>query len=801
MLSTNLIFSLRYLFRRPRLTLASILALALGIGATSSMFSVINSVLLHPLPFPEEERLVLMWEKIEQMEMSVAYPNFRDWRQQNRVFEDLAASRIDNMNLTGEGEPERLQVRMVSSQFFNVLGVPPARGRSFTETDDFPGADPVVILDHGFWQSRYGNQSVIGRKMVLDDRSFAIIGVTHKNFEYSGPVDVYVPLGLFGDRFESRGSHPGIWVVGRLKDGVTLERARDHMNQIMDSLAAEYPQTNRGHQVVTTSLYEAKVGEIRPTLLLLLGAVVLLLLIACANVANLQVVRALNRDGEVAIRQAMGASRRQLICLFLTESLLLALTGGMIGYLFATWGNSALLAMAPPHLAGVQEASLDLTILLFALAISLLTGILFGIAPALYGSRVDVVSSLKERGAGSKVSRKRFFDLLVTAEVALAAILVLATALLASNFSEVRNSDLGFDSEGLLTLQLSRSHSESSTVAQATQFFSQLQSRIESLPGARSATFSNGLPFTFASEDSFVVAGRPTPPPDEIPAGVSYHVAPGYFETLGIPLIKGRYFDSRDHGHSRPVAIIDESLAQEHFPEQDPIGRMIAPDDEPLEIIGVVKHVRHYGLGNQAPVSAQFYVPFSQVSEDSLQHLLKRMQLAVRTDQEDSLTLYAAVRAEILALDADQPVFDILSMENRVDQSLAAERFSVVLMTTFGMVSLVLAIIGLYGIISYSVTRRTGEIGIRMALGASRSNIVAMVLSRGVILAAAGTLTGLLMTLLLGRLLVSTLPHLRIEPATLLLAAPILFLTTTLICTIPGARAARLNPSTALRHE
>ncbi|HJR05986.1 MAG TPA: ABC transporter permease [Pyrinomonadaceae bacterium] len=805
----DLRYGFRMLLKSPGFTFVAVLALALGIGANSAIFSVVNAVLLRPLPFKEPERLVMLWERNETQDTSVAYPNFLDWRDESKAFEQMTAYRRDSFNLTGAGEPERLAGRLVTGNFFATLGVQPFAGRDFVAEDDQPASAPTVILAHGFWQRRFGGDlSIINRQLTLNDKSYTVVGVTPADFTFGSDTDVYVPIGLSVGEvpfYKERGSHPGLWVTGRLKPEASMEQARAELDTIMAHLGQQYPDTNKGRRVHIESLYENTVRDVRPALLVLLGAVGFVLLIACANVANLLLARSSARQKEIAIRTALGAGRWRIMRQLLTESLLLAVMGGVFGLLLALWGTDILIAAAPDDVPRLADAHVDLRVLGFTLGVAVLTGLVFGLAPALQASKTDLNESLKETERGSTGRRQRLRAALVVAEVALALVLLIGAGLMVKSLWQLQNVETGFDPNRVLALQLSLK-GDKADPAKVRNFIAQVEQRVKSLPGVETVAFTNGLPFAGAAEQSFGIVGQPpdasgdtTPHP-----AVRYTTSPEYLQTLGISLRKGRYFTAQDRADSPHVVVIDETLAQKHFPNQDPLGQRLQigwADTQPFEIVGVVGHVKHYGLDGEVPVESQFYFALDQVPAEKMSFIAGGITLIVRT-QNDPQQLAGAVRAQLLAVAPDQPVFNVRTMSDIVAESIASRRFSMILLLAFALVALVLAAVGIYGVMAYSVTQRTHEIGIRMALGAQADDVLRMVLRQGLLLILTGIATGLVAAFALTRVLAGLLYGVSAtDPITFAGISLLLVTVALLACYLPARRATKVDPMVALRYE
>ena len=803
-------YGFRMLWKSPGFTLITVLALALGIGANTAIFSVVNTVLLRPLPYPNADRIVFMGEWSQQVpEMSVAYPNFLDWREQAQTMEQLGAFRGANYILTGVGEPERLDGRQVSAGFFNVLGVTPATGRNFSPDEDKPGATPVAMISHGFWQRRLGGDaSVINRQLLLNGESFTVIGVLPQTFEWQSPVDVWVPIGLRADQanMTERGNHPGIYVLGLLKPNVTVEQARTEIKSIAARLAEQYPESNGGNSAVVDSLQSRAVEDIRPALLILLAAVGLVLLIACANVANLLLARAASRSKEIAIRTALGAGRSRIIRQLLTESLLLSVMGGALGLLFAMWGIDALLAVIPDNVPRllVMGIGLDARVLAFTLGISMLTGLLFGLAPALQASKSNLNESLKDggRSGSAGASRQRVRNLLVVSEVALSLLLLVSAGLLIKSFMRLQETELGFDPENVLTLRVPLPEARYKENALVENFWDELLRRVRALPGVESAGLTRGLPMNGGIESNVMVEGQETTNPKDATVAVNLYAEPGYFRTMNIKLLRGRFLSDRDTKDAPLAVMVDEMFVARFFPNADPLGKRlrIGGDRAPLRnIVGVFKHIKHYGPDEEGRV--EIYTPYKQVSQESFAAANRSLWLAVKTTG-DPTSLAPLIRNEVLQIDKDQPISNVETMENIVAATVAPQKFATWLLGIFAGSAMLLAAIGIYGVMAYSVPQRTHEIGIRMALGAAQGDVLRMVVVQGMKLALLGVGIGIIGAVALTRLMSSLLYGVSAtDPLTYggvsLLLAGVAFLA----CLIPARRATRVDPMIALRYE
>ena len=801
----DLRYSGRMLFKHPSFTLIAVLTLSLGIGANSAIFSIVNAVLLRPFPYEAPEQLVIPGESNSGTRgaVSLSYPNFADWKDDRKVFAAVSAVRSnENYNLTGAGEPERLVGRLVSAGFLSTLGVKPLLGRDFLAEDDRQGATPTVILSYGLWSRRFReDQSIVGKQITLNNQSYTVVGVTEQSFQYGLDADVTIPIGLSAERFKARGADPGINAVARLKPNVSLEQAETVLNVIYARMEQQYPDSNTGRRCYLTPLHESFVGDVRQPLLILLGSVGLVLLIACANVANLLLVRSSSRRREMSVRVALGASGWRITRQLLTESILLAAIGGVLGVLLATWGTSFIAYQLPDSIPRLREAYVDMRVLGFTLGVSLLTGLLFGLAPALQASRLNLTESLKEGDRGSSGSRQRLRTVLVVCEVALTLTLLVGAGLLIQSFRRVLQVDPGFDAQNLLTMQVSVNNPDGRQVA---NFFQQLQENVRQLPGVKSVAVSNGLPLGVANNPIFIVVGRPLPEKGKEPGGIRYTVSPDYFRTMGIDLLKGRVFNAQDTPETPPVIIIDEALAQQHFQNEDPIGKRLSQSTSGVpsyEIVGVVRHVEHNNLDRQETLRPQFYLSFNQIPVDRLPGYTRRINLLTRTDVEPA-SLTSAVRGQIAALNKDQAVFNVRTMEQIVSQSVARRRFSMMLLSVFAVVALALASIGIYGMMSYAVAQRTREIGLRMTLGAQRWNVMRLVIGHGMKLALAGVGLGLAASVALTRTIKNLLFGVSAtDPLTFVGIALLLALVALLACWVPARRATKVDPMVALRYE
>jgi putative ABC transport system permease protein len=797
-------YGARMLWRNPGFTAVAVLTLALGIGANTAIFSVINAVLLRSLPYDEADRLVFLTEWSEQVpQMSFSIANLKDVRDQNTVFESLVGYNGQNFILSGEGaEAERVNGRQVTSGVFATLRKSPALGRAFTADDDKPGAEPVAVLGEGFWDRRFGRDpGVVGKRLVLSGQPFTVIGVMPGRLHGSWKtVDVYTPLLRLEDKLggeDNRGNHPGIYVVARLKPGATEETARADVRAIAARLAEQHPNTNARQSMTLETLHEAFVGDLRPALMLLVGAVAFVLLIACANVANLLLARAAHRGKEIAVRGAMGAQRGRLLRQLLTESLVLSLLGAVLGVAFAYGGVRGLVASLPANVPRADEIRVDGLALAFTAGLALFTGLFFGLAPAWKVSRLDVQDALREGGRGTAgPAHHRVRNTLVIGQVAAALILLVGAGLLLRSFARVLAADAGFRADGVLTASLPLPDSRFPDAAKRVAFLRQLVDSLKGIPGVQAA--SAALPLLGGWQSSFRLEGRPEPPPGQLPSADITRVTPDYFRAMGLRVLEGRVFSDRDTADAPPVAIVDETFARTHYPGESALGKRLRfgglddKDAKWLEIVGLVGHVKNYGVDQDSRV--EVYLPYYQSA-------VSGATLVLRGDG-DPARLAAPLRSAVTALDPELPVYAVRTLPELVSDRTAERRLAVTLITVFAMVALVLAAIGIYGVMSYAVAQRTQEIGIRMALGAERDQILRMVLRHGTLMAVAGVALGLLAALALARLITSLLFQTSAaDPPTFSLVPMVLIAVALLACYLPARRATRVDPLVALRSQ
>jgi putative ABC transport system permease protein len=805
-------FGLRMLLKSPSVSIVATIALALGIGANTAIFSVVNAVLLRPLPFPDSESLVAVFETNLERGLqrgSHSYPNFMDIHAQNTVFEHMSSYHGGDFIMTGRGEPARLQGSVVTADLFPLLGIQPILGRTFLPDEDKPTqTGRVVILSHALFQQRFGGDpSIINQRITLDGVSFTVIGVMPASFEFpiqNDPVELWTTIA--GDASGSepvttqRGAH-FLQVIARLKSGVTKEQAQAELTTIASRLEQQYPDTNTRRTLRIEPALTALVGDVRPALLILLGAVACVLLIACANVANLLLARATSRHKEMAIRSALGASRVRVIRQLLTESVLLSLLGGGIGLLLAVWWSDLLVALGKDDIPRAVHVGMDWRVLGFTLGVSLLTGLIFGLAPAFHSSKTELVESLKEGGRGTSEGgrRNRVRNVLVVVELAIAVILLVGAGLLMQSLWRLQKVNSGLQPENVLTFNVVLPEVKYNSDKQA-QFFIDLKQRLESTPGVQSASAILPLPLSGDRFSiSFEIEGRPLPPKDH-PSADFFAAGVGYFKTMGIPILKGRDFEDRDKHGSTPVIIITDAFARQYFPNEDPIGKRIKPgigtyedEDNPMrEVIGVVGDIRNRSL-NTEPKPA-YYVPQTQVP-------FSQLVAVVKTTGEPHSLVSAATKV-VAAMDQDIPLFGVKSMPEYLSSSVAAPRFSTTLLAIFAAVALVLTIVGLYGVMSYSVAQRTNEIGIRLALGAQSRDVLLMIVKQGGMLILLGLAIGLVGAFALTRLIASLLFGVTAkDPITFGAVAVLLAIVALLACYVPALRATKVDPMDALRCE
>jgi putative ABC transport system permease protein len=801
--------ALRSLFKQPVVAAVAILTLGLGIGGNAAVFSVVNAVLLRPLPFERPDAVVALTERAAKFpSLSASWQNYADWRDQNAVFTALAAYRSLNVTVTGTDQPERLPAKMLTAAALPMLGVQPTLGRRFSADDDRAGAAPVAMISEGLWARRFSrDRAVLGRTLTVDNVPRTVIGVLPGSFQLVQAADLYVPMGPWAATLpDDRSWHPGIFPVGRLKPGVTLERARAEMEAIGRRLAKEYAATNIAAGINVTRLHEQMVTGVRPALLMLLGAVTLVLLIACANVANLLLARAVARRRELAVRAALGASRRHLVRHLLAEHLVLAALGGLVGLLLANWGVSSMVALAGPAVPDPERVTIDMPVFVFSLVVSLLAGLVSGVAPALTASRLDLRETLNEESRGSSVSGRgsRLRAGLVVAEVALATVLLVGAGLLLQSFTRLQSQPTGFDASRLLVADLPLSPTTYATDDQRARFAEAVLAQVKALPGVKNAGMTTTLPMAGGGATlHFNIQGRPPKGPEDYVLAAYRAATPDYLSTLGVPLLAGRLLDARDRRGSQPVVVINQAFAQTFFAGQDPLGQRLQVGTEPdpaipsMDIVGVVGNVRQ---GFDAEAAAEMYVPYLQGAPDPVLGGLFRTLSIVARSEGDPLLLAGGLRQALRDVDRNQPVVKLGTLEAAMGATVAAPRFRTRLVGIFAVVAVLLAAIGVYGVMAYSVSQRRQEIGLRMALGASGREVVGLVVADGLRLAVTGAVAGVGGGLAAGRLLHGFLFQTSAADPLALAAAPVLLTLTALLATwLPALRATRVDPNITLR--
>ncbi|HZT74167.1 MAG TPA: ABC transporter permease [Terriglobales bacterium] len=810
----DLRYGARLLRQAPGFAVIAILTLALGIGANTALFSVVNGILLNPLPFARPSQLVSLYTSTPNFKHgSVSYPNFLDWKRLNHTFSGMAAYRGDSYDLTGAGRPEHARAEMISAGFFHLLGVPIAVGREFTSSEDQPGARPVVMLSEGFWRRKFGGSgAVIGRSVVLDNVSYTIVGIVPSRFDRSftfGSRDVYIPIGQWNDpTFRQRSVSMGTRVVGRLQPGVSAEQAQADLDTVARQLATAYPSDDQRSGVNLVPLKDDIVGGVRTLLLTLLGAVGFVLLIACANVANLVLARATGRGREFALRSALGAGRARIMRQLLTESVLLALAGGLLGGAVAWWGTTSAVSALPAALPRPAALRPDWHVLLFTLILALVTAVLFGLAPALKTARGELHASLKEGGRGASGARHRAEGLFVAAEMALAVVLLIGAGLMLRSLSALWKVDPGFNPRHLLTFAMSVPPHLAANPAAARAFLREISRRVEAVPGIQAASVLGGsLPLSGSdSELPFWRAGQPKPASMQaMPFALFYLVQPDFPKTFGLRLLRGRFLSGQDDEHAPMAVVVDEDFARKYFANQDPIGQLINLDilGTQAQIVGIVGHVKHWDLDSRhVPVQAEMYLSLAQLPDRFTPLLVRGGVLVLARTSGNPEAVIPAIRRTAAGLDPNGVVYDIAAMPQIIDSSLSDRRFAMDLLGVFAVLALVLAGIGIYGVIAYVTGQRTHEIGIRMALGARPGDVLAMVLRQGGQMALAGVIAGLIAAALLTRWLSSMLFGVGArDPATYVLVAIALTLVALAACLAPAWRAARVAPVLALRAE
>ncbi|MEK6286645.1 MAG: ABC transporter permease [Acidobacteriota bacterium] len=811
-------YSIRSLIKTPGFTAVAVIVLALGIGANTAIFTVVNAVLLRPLPYPGSDQLVMLWETNPRFQIGVdtlpvTHGNFMDWREQNSVFEYVSVLGVGRWNLTGMGDPERVSGASVSPNFFRLMGTEPKLGRAFRDDEEKPGAGKVVVISHALWQRRFaGEPDVIGKAMTLDGESYTVIGVAPEGFQFpranelpffvgvSTQTDLWRPMTLGDDFVNKKRANHQLCVMAKLRSGVTREQAQSEMTSIVERLEQSYPDSNQGIGVKVVPLNEQVVGNVRPALWVLMGAVALVLLIACANVANLLLARSSGRQKEIAIRTALGASRGRVVRQLLTEALLLSMTSAVVGTLLSLWGIKAMLSLSRETLPRVYEISVDARVLGFTVAIAVLTSVLFGLTPALQASKINLSESLKEGSRGLAGGQRSNYvrSVLVISEVALSLVLLIGAGLMIKSLASLLKVDPGFKPDSTLTMQISLLGSRYPSAKQQIAFFQDVTHRVETLPGIQSVGLISSAPLSGGVyAGGFSIEGRvATSESDDLVADRRM-ISPEYFNALGIPLLEGRGFSDRDDQPSPGVVVISESWARRFLPNETPLDKRIKlggrDSTRPwLSIVGIAADVRDTALESDARPCV--YLPYPQFPSSS-------MTLVVRAAFDPKL-LISGIRDEVWAVDKDQPVTDVKTMDQHVADSVSPRRFNAMLLGIFASLALVLASVGIYGVMAYSVTQRTHEIGIRVALGAQSSHVIKLVVGRGMALVLTGVAIGLAGALALTRVMTSLLYGVSAtDPMTFAVVSVLLVAVALLASYIPARRAMKVDPTVALRCE
>ena len=799
-------FGLRMLLKSPTTTFVALLALTLGIGANTAIFSVVNGVLLRTFPYPDAERIVLVWEKSPRNDQnSINLGNFFDWKDQNQVFTDMAIFFDRNFNLTGDGEPEEVTAQIGTTNLFSVLGTNPILGRTFVDDDGRDEQSRVVVISYALWQRRFGgDKNIVGRRIDVNERPSTIVGVMPATFGWhiqkgtqaSRPADIWIPFQVPNELRQRRGRFAS--AVARLKPGVSIDQAKQEMATIGARLAQQYPEFNTNWSVNVVPLRTQVTGAIRRPLFILLGAVAFVLLIACANVANLLLTRASSRRKEIAVRAGLGATRRRITRQLLTESVMLSLTGGALGVLLAWWGTKALVALSPPALIDLKNVSVSWPVLAFTLGLSLLTGIVFGLVPAFEATRFDLHGSLKEGGKniGGSAGGQRIRSLFVVTQVGLALVLLVGAGLLLKSFNRLQSVDTGFNPQNLLAVRLNLLPRKYDTDPKVIDFFKRAVEQMKAIPGVEAAGAINTPPFTGLYSGTKVdVDGQELPPGQQLGTGVCVTDA-NYFQTMQIPLKLGRLYTAQEVSEMRHVVVVNETFVKKNLGGQNPLGHRVTiymkDENVPSEIIGVVADHKHLGL--DIPVEPVAYWPHAEL-------VYSGMTLMLRT-RGDASAVGSAARNVIHTLDPQQPIGEVSTMETLLSTSVARARFSASLLTVFSFLALVMAAVGIYGVMSYSVLQRTHEIGVRMALGAQRYDVLKLMVKKGIVLGVAGVVVGLAASFALTRLIATLLFDVTTtDAATFAIVSAGLFLVTLIACYVPARRATKVDPLKALRYE
>jgi predicted permease len=810
-LFADLRYAVRLLIQSPAFTAIAALTLALGIGATTALFSVVNGVLLNPLGYPHSDRLVVIYARIAGLDSApIEYPNFLDWQRDSRSFASVAAYRNEDYTFVGKGEGERLSGYMISASFFDTLGIAPVLGRTFRLDDDQIGAAPVVVLSGGFWKRKFGSSpDIVGKPITLNGTVYTIVGVIPDTFTFYGNIrDVYTPIGQWNDpSFRDRRISVGARAFGRLNPGVGIAQAQAEMDEIARALAVAYPEADAGHNIKLVSMKEDQVGNVQPLLLVLLAAVGFLMLIACANVANLLLARSVARSREFAIRSALGASHARMIRQLLTESILLSSVGGALGLVLAYCGTTTLLKALPAALPRFGEVALDSNVLLFTLALSLVTGVIFGLAPAVKATRTNLQEVMKQSGRGSSGFRHRLQGTFVAAEVALALVLLVGAGLMIRTLGALWRVNPGFNPSHAMTFSLAMPATANTSSAETRARLRNFNDKVRSIPGVQAVSVTLGSrPMIHDSALPFWIDGEAKPAHDsDMHAATFFLVESGFREAMGITLLRGRFVTDQDNENTPIVIDIDDNFARASFPGQDPIGKHInfTEFNVQAEVVGIVGHVKQYALDVDPPgaIQAQFFYPFMQIPEKVMPLVAKSVAVVLRT-HGDPTSIMGQVRETVKDIDPREVIYNLQTMDDVVATSYAARRLTMMLLTGFATLAIMLACVGIYGVISCLVGQRTQEIGIRMALGAQRRDILVLVLGQGTKMALTGAVLGMAASLALTRLMSKQLfgvsAH---DPLTYASVAVLLMLVAIAACFVPARRAVRMDPMKSLRWE
>jgi len=813
----DLKYSVRMLRKNPGFACVVVITLALGIGANTAIFSFVNAVILNPLPFPDSDRLIVITEISNQgEEMSVSLLNFRDWQVRARSFEEIGGYRFDSFNLTGMGSPQRLIGQEVTLNYFRTLGVQPQLGRTFTEDEEkYTPVGTVILISDSLWRSTFGSDpNILGRKLILNNDAYTVIGVMPPRFEFVRKTDIWAPLGGWlkpDSAWFDRGNHMGLRAIAKLKPGISTSQGDVEMRQLAAQLAKDYPDKNNGTSAYARSLQMMIVHEVRSTLLVLMGAVGFVLLIACVNVANLSIARGLVREQEMGIRMALGAGRRRLIRQMLNESLLLSLLGGLAGILCARWLLAALIKLAPPNLPRIDDVQLSGRVLVFTAGLTLLTGLMFGLLPAWSATGTKPAMAFNQRSSTSGPLRRRLFDGLLVAEIALALVVVTGAGLMTRTMYKIANVDPGFQSDHVLTMRLDFDANYVSTAKQES-FRRDVVTNIKAIPGVESAAFTFSLPIEGSHWGSiFIVGDQPVPERTQLPSAAFNPISPEYISTMRIPLLKGRLFTEADAEKSPEVVLINETMARRFWPNENPIGKRVkqgwpewTTEQSPWrEVVGVVGDVKMEGVIERTPLHV--YLPLSQAPMGSV-------YLTVRTQVEPQ-SLTTPIQGAIRTIDSQMPLYEVRTMEDRMQRAVVSQRAAMILLSAFAIVATLLAVVGIYGVISWGVVQRTREMGVRMALGALRRDVMWLVLRRCSLLVLAGVLLGLFGAFALTRVLGASLSEVgpgktpllfgikAFDPFTFIVAPVLLAVVAILACCLPARRATKIDPLVALRYE